>query len=192
VTAFQALAVRLRASAWLALGRPERALALFDALVRRCPGARHPLASRAHLRAQAGWLEGARADYERLLDSHPDDAQSWFNLGYVLDQQGRWSEALEAFRRATVLAPALDRAWYGLGLVLIRLRRLDEAAEALRRNTELQPMSPHGWYQLARVQLDRCQPDEARRIIGHLRGFEPRVAAQLARETGLGLEGGAT
>ena len=79
----------------------------------------------------------------------------------------------------------MDRAWYGLGLVLIQSRRLDEAALALTRNTELQPMSPFGWYQLARVQADRQQPDAALRIVAHLKGFEPRVAAQFERETGL-------
>jgi hypothetical protein len=46
-------------------------------------------------------------------------------------------------------------------------------------------MSPYGWYQLARVQVDRAKPDEARKIIRHLKGFEPKVAAQLERETGL-------
>jgi hypothetical protein len=46
-------------------------------------------------------------------------------------------------------------------------------------------MSPYGWYQLARVQFDRHEPEEARKIIRHLKGFEPKVAAQLERETGL-------
>ena len=46
-------------------------------------------------------------------------------------------------------------------------------------------MSPYGWYQLARVHMDRHEPDEARKIIRHLKGFEPKVAAQLERETGL-------
>jgi hypothetical protein len=61
----------------------------------------------------------------------------------------------------------------------------------LKRNTELQPMSPYGWYQLARVYVDRRQPEEAVKIICHLKGFEPKVAAQLERETGL-LVGAAT
>jgi hypothetical protein len=69
--------------------------------------------------------------------------------------------------------------------VLIRLQRYDEAVVALKRNTELQPMSPYGWYQLARVQMDRHDPDETRKIIRHLKTFEPKVAAQLERETGL-------
>ena len=83
------------------------------------------------------------------------------------------------------LSPELDRAWYGLGLVLIRLHRFDEAVTALKQNTKLQPMSPYGWYQLARVHVDRHEPDEARKIISHLKRFEPKVAAQLERETGI-------
>jgi hypothetical protein len=46
-------------------------------------------------------------------------------------------------------------------------------------------MSPFGWYQLARVHAKRSEADKARRIIEHLKGFEPKVAAQLERETGL-------
>ena len=68
---------------------------------------------------------------------------------------------------------------------MIRLERFDEAVAALKKNTQLQPMSPYGWYQLARVHVDRHEPDEARKIIRHLKRFEPKVAAQLERETGI-------
>ena len=79
----------------------------------------------------------------------------------------------------------MDRAWYGLGLVLVRQGRLEEALAALKRNTQLQPMSPFGWYQIARVHVDLKQTEEARAVIRHLKGFEPKVAAQLERETGI-------
>jgi tetratricopeptide (TPR) repeat protein len=179
------LAWRAWASLWLLLGRRERAEAVFDRMVREFPGARYPLASRAHVHAQTRRFDAALADYEALLARHPDDASGWFNQGFVLESLGRDEDALASFRRATAIDPKLDRAWYGQGLVLIRLRRFDDAADALKRNTELQPMSPYGWYQLARVHVDRREPDEAVRIIRHLRGFEPKVAAQLERETGL-------
>ena len=65
------------------------------------------------------------------------------------------------------------------------VQRYDQAVAALKKNTELQPMSPFGWYQLARGHVDRHEPDEAVKIIRHLKGFEPKVAAQLERETGL-------
>lgn len=175
-----------RAMLQLALGRRDAAMRVFRAMLAEFPGDAYALASVAHLQAQAGATRDALATMEQLLGQVQDqDGGHWFNYGFLLEADERYEDAEAAFRRAVELRPALDRAWYGLGLVLIRLGRLDEAADALRRNTQLQPMSPFGWYQLARVHVDRQEPDEAVRIIRHLRKFEPKVAAQLERETGL-------
>ncbi len=177
---------KLRAIVALVFGRRARALELFSQMLERWPGDAYALGSRAHLRAQLGLHEAALADALELTQAHPQrSAADWFNLAYLLDEAGRPAEAEPAFRQALALDAKLDRAWYGLGLSLIRLQRFDEAIAALKRNTELQPMSPYGWYQLARVQFNCKKPEEARRIIRHLKGFEPKVAAQLERETGL-------
>ena len=178
--------LKLRGMALLVVGRRRAAEETFDALLDRWPDDAYGLASRSHLRAQAGRTQLAIADAERLVAGHPDrSAADWFNLAFLRDKEGLTETAEAAFRRALDLDPKLDRAWYGLALTLIRQQRLEEAAKALRRNTELQPLSPFGWYQLARVHVDRAEPEKARRIIEHLRSFEPKVAAQLERETGL-------
>ena len=169
----------------LVLGRKAPARVVFDTMLQRWPDDAYALASRAHLLTEAGQMRAALADSQRLVVLRADHAGTWFNHGFMLESAGRLEEARDAFERSTVLSPKLDRAWYGLGLVLIRLHRFDEAVQALERNTELQPMSPYGWYQLARVQLERQQPEAALKIIRHLQGFEPKVAAQLERETGL-------
>lgn len=167
-------------------GRRGAAEAVFDRMLARWPADAHALASRAHLRAQRGAREDAIADARGLVAAHPKrSAADWFNLAFLLEHAERFDEAEPAFRRALDLDPKLDRAWYGLALVLIRQHRFDEAVAALKRNTELQPMSPYGWYQLARVHVDRQHPEEAEKIIRHLEKFEPKVAAQLKRETGL-------
>jgi predicted Zn-dependent protease len=174
------------AMTWLVFGRTKQAETVFDEMLRRWPGDAYALSSRSHVRAQAGRRDEAIADQQALVAARPDrSAADWFNLAYLFEEAGRLAEAEPAFRRALALDPKLDRAWYGLGLVLIRLQRADEAVAALKQNTKLQPMSPYGWYQLARVQFDRHEPEEARKIIRHLKGFEPKVAAQLERETGL-------
>jgi tetratricopeptide (TPR) repeat protein len=170
----------------LLFNRQQRALRLLDDMLQRWPDDAYARASRSHLHAQAGRTTAALADARALVAAHPQrSAGDWFNLAFLLESAEQLDEAEAAFRRAVDIDPGLDRAWYGLGLTLIRLGRHDEAVKALERNTKLQPMSPYGWYQLARVQLDRQQPDEALRIIRHLKGFEPKVAAQLERETGL-------
>lgn len=122
----------------------------------------------------------------QALGLQPNNAALHFNLAFLLEAQGQLPDAEAAFRRAVAIDEKLDRAWYGLGLVLIRQRRLEEALCALRRNTVLQPMSPFAWYQMARVHLDLNQPEQTEAIIRHLQGFEPKVANQLRRETGLG------
>lgn len=171
---------------WLLIGQPGRALAALERMLQRWPGDAYALSSRAHVHAQAGRQAAAIADAQALVAAHPQRAAGdWFNLGFLLEAAGRLDEAEAAFRRAIELNDQLDRAWYGLGLVLIRQQRLDEAVAALERNTKLQPMSPFGWYQLARAQVDRGQPEQARKIIRHLKTFEPKVAAQLERETGI-------
>lgn len=183
---WQRLMLKWRGQAWLVLGSPNRAADVFDEMLAADPADSYALASRAHLRAELGQRAAAIADLRAIVQVAPDQPASWFNLGFLLEQEGLLEEAEVAFRRAIELDDRSDRAWYGLSLVLIRQRRFEEAVPALEANTRLQPMSPHGWYQLARVHVDRGRPEEAARVIRHLRGFEPKVAAQLARETGLG------
>ena len=178
--------LRLQAMGCLLMGRDESAEQVFGRMLEHWPDDAYALASRSFVRAQLGRRAAAIDDAQRLVQAHPDrSAGDWFNLGFLLEADGQLDEAVNAFRRAVSLDGKLDRAWYGMGLALVRLGRHDEAVQALRRNTELQPMSPYGWYHLARAHVDGHEPDEARKIIRHLRGFEPRVADQLERETGL-------
>ena len=173
---------------WLVLGRRAPALVLFDRMLARWPDDVYALSSRANLLVQAKRRDDALRDLAWLVQLQPEHAGHHFNHGFTLEEAGLLEPARVAFMRAIELDAKLDRAWYGLGLTLIRLKRFEEAETALRRNTELQPMSPYGWYQLARVHVDRQDPESALKVIRHLQGFEPKVAAQLVRETGLRLE----
>ena len=171
--------------ALLAVGARDLALRQADQQLARDPYNRHALATRAHVWAGQGRHREALADLARLVQLAPDQAGAWFNLGFVQEWLGDASAAAASFSRAVALAPGMDRAWYGLGLCHIRLGQWDDAVTALTRTTELQPMGPNGWYQLARVHLERGEPERARRVLRHLHRFEPKVAAQLERETGL-------
>ena len=180
------LLAKLQAMGLLLIGRPAAAEAVFSRMLREWPADAYALASRAHVRAQAGRIDEALRDAEALVAAHPKRAAGdWFNLGFLCEKAGRVEDAVQAFQRAVQADPKLDRAWYGLGLALVRLGRLDEAATALTQNTKLQPMSPYGWTQLARVHVNRQRPEEARKVIRHLKGFEPKVAEALEKETGL-------
>ncbi|MEY3951573.1 MAG: hypothetical protein RL320_375 [Pseudomonadota bacterium] len=174
-----------RAIACLLLGLRARAADAFAEMVEAYPNDIYALSSLAHLKAELGDPAAAIRLYERALVQPGATAAMWFNLAFLQEQRQDLEGAETSFRNALAISDTLDRAWYGLGLVLIQLGRLDEAVDCLKRNTKLQPMSPYAWYQLARVHIDRHEPDEALKIIQHLKGFEPKFAAQLERETGL-------
>ncbi|MEP6587397.1 MAG: tetratricopeptide repeat protein [Polaromonas sp.] len=183
------LFLKVQALVLLALGRRLDALSRFDRMLRRLPMDRYALASRAHVLVQLNRLDDSIASLQQLTcltGRQAQQAAAWFNLGYVLQQAGRHEQARLAFENAIGHHPGMDRAWYGLALALIHQRQFHAAKQALKKNTALQPMSPYGWYRLAEVHLALDEPEKARKVMDQLRRFEPRVAARLERDIGLG------
>lgn len=174
-----------KAKILLLFGAREAASDVFRAILRRAPQDVLALNSLAYAALQHRQHDTAYRYFEQALALDSGASNAHFNLAFVAELLGRLDEAEQEFRAALAIEEKMDRAWYGLGLVLVRQGRLTEALQALQRNTQLQPMSPFGWYQMARVHIDLQQPEQARAVIKHLKGFEPKVAAQLERETGL-------
>jgi len=173
-------------AAWCVLfGMREKAIELYERMLELDANDALALASIGYQRAQLGDKRAAMAAFDRLLAAHPNNVEGHFNRGFLFQERNDHERAVEALSKAVELAPDHDRALYGLALSLISLRRLDEAIPLLKRNTRLQPMSPYGWYQLARVHHELGHDDDAQKVLDHLRSFEPKVARQLARETGL-------
>ena len=173
-------------AAWCVLfRRRDLALEYYARMLALDPADPLALASIAFQSAQQGRKREALATFDRLLEVTPDDAEAHFNRGFLLQEFDDHAAAMPAFERAIALNPDHDRAHYGLALSLIATRRLEDALAPLRKNTELQPMSPYGWYQLARVQHELGHTAETQRVLDHVARFEPKIARQLERETGL-------
>ncbi len=169
----------------LALGLKDAALKHLNRWIELQPDHAHALSSRAFLWCQLDRTEDALLDYQRLTQLGLARAGDWFNLGFLHQSAQRHAQAQHCFQQCLALDESIDRAWYGLGLSLMAQARYEQALQAFQRNTQLQPMSPHGWCQLARVHMERQEPEEVAKIIRHLQGFEPKIAAELARETGV-------
>jgi tetratricopeptide (TPR) repeat protein len=185
IGAIERFVINWQAKLWLLFGQKARAKQVHLDLLERAPNDVLALNSLGYAELQSGHPAQAHPFFEKVAVLAPAASNSHFNLAFVNEELGRLDEAEAGFRAAIAIEEKMDRAWYGLGLVLVRQGRLEEALKALQRNTTLQPMSPFGWYQMARVHVELKQPDEARAVIRHLKGFEPKIAAQLERETGL-------
>jgi tetratricopeptide (TPR) repeat protein len=169
----------------LVFGAREPAIRCYERMLALDPDDTTALAALGFRLAEEGRKREGLAKFDRVVALRPKDAEMHFNRAFLLQELHDHEAALAAFDRTLALNPDHDRALYGKALSLIALRRLDEAIAPLEKNTRLQPMSPYGWYQLGRVQFDRGKPEKTQAIIDHIGKFEPKVAAQLARETGL-------
>lgn len=179
--------LRLQAKAFLVMGMRSKAQGVFQEILNINPQDVLALNSMGFNELNNGQLVPALGYFERALLQTPTNANAHFNVGFVCEELGRSQEAELAFNAALKIDEKLDRAWYGLGLVLVRQQRFVESLVAFKRNTELQSMSPFAWYQMARVHMEMQDPKKALEVMRHLNGFEPKVAAQLERETGLKL-----
>ena len=174
-----------RAKIFLFLGMRASAKMVFQDVLQRAPKDLLALNSLGFSAMHEGNFVLALTYFEQVVELSSETSNAHFNQAFVCEELGRLDDAERGFRAAIAIEEKMDRAWYGLGLVLVRQGRLEEAVVAFKRNTQLQPMSPFGWYQLARVHVDLKQAEEALVVIRNLKGFEPKVAAQLERETGL-------
>ena len=125
----------------------------------------------------------AAADwFGKALELEPEHADTWFNLGYALEQGGDRPGALEAFRRVTELNPGHDRAWYGQGMIHAHRGDHAAAAEALERAAQLQPMNGAAWYALGMARHHCHEPGKVEAVIRHLADHEPQTAKRLIRD----------
>ena len=181
--------LRLEAADWLLWVKlTARTRRLYGEVLRDHPDDARTHASLAFLDASEGHKARAVSGFDRVIALTPDDTRAYYNRGFLQQDLKQHADAVESFDRVLALNPKHDLAHYGKALSLIALGKVEEAVAPLKRATELQPMSPFGWYQLARVHHGQGRTDMAEKIIRHLRTFEPKVADQLARETGIRAE----
>ncbi len=171
-----------RANTALIFKRAERAVAAYREMLAVDPRYDYARIMLGNLLSESGDVAGATVELEKLTEVSPDNADGWFNLGFLHDKADRLGDAERCFRRAVALKPMLDRAWYGLGLVLIRDGRLEDAVEALKTNIRLQPFNPYGYYQLGMTYHHLGRTDEAWKVHERLAGFEPKFSATLKRD----------
>lgn len=108
-----------RATSWYEQGcrleasEPARAIAAYERAVAGCPGfadAHNNLGRLLHDADAPGSLGAAESSYRLAICADPGVALYWFNLGVVVEDQGRRAEAVAAYERAIELAERSDGA----------------------------------------------------------------------------------
>ncbi|MXW38644.1 MAG: tetratricopeptide repeat protein [Acidobacteria bacterium] len=146
-------------------GRSDAALGILRALVAEYPetgGAVHALV-RHH--AERGDLPAAERITRGWLEERADDPDFRFQLGALLERQGKLEEAEAEFRRVIAAEPDHDLALNYLGYMLAdRNDRLEESEELIQRALAEDPyngsyLDSLGWVQFRQGDLNLAEPN---------------------------------
>lgn len=111
----------------LSLERPADALPFFEQHRRMDPDRLDSLTQIGRALIALERLAEAEQVLRQALAS--DDAEAHYNFAWVLDERGRFAEAVEHYRKAIDRNPNHADAHYNLGLLSVREGRRDEAAQ---------------------------------------------------------------
>jgi len=106
-----------------------------------------------------------------MLASAERTAEDWFEHGQMCEEDERWDEAADAYRRALVLRPDHAEGFFNLGNVLREAGKPDAAAEMYRFAAGHDPSMAAAWYNLAHLH------DELGRVEQAVEAYEATLAA---------------
>ena len=118
----------------------------------------------------------ANAKLGRTSGEAPDVADPLLKLGTVLRTQGKFDEAIEAFRQAVRASPGIALNHVYLGALLHERGRLEEAAAAYREAIRLKPDYAEALSNLGTALCDLGRPDEAVRLQREAIRLKPGLA----------------
>jgi len=116
-----------------------------------------------------------QAEIEMAIELDKNNADYNHNLGIALAQQGKFEEAIVAYKKAlafpTYSTPEV--AYYNMGEAFIRLRKPQEAVESFRAAIQLEPTMVAAHYGLGLALSQAGQPDDAKAAFRQARDLDP-------------------
>ncbi len=123
-----------------------------------------------------GDYAGAEVQYREESLLTPDNAQSHFRHGLMLNRLGRHEEAITAFHKTIELTPDDDAAHYNMGNALRKLGRMEDAAIAYRQAITHNPNHARAYTNLGYTMGQLGQIDEAIAFFQTALSIQPNLA----------------
>lgn len=163
--------LRIQASVYQLIGQPERARALFEAVLARrdVPWARVGL---ARLELAEGQIDRARDLLEQLTTDFPNSLEAYDLLAQTYQQQGAWGDAQRVLKQAVRLSPNSFQRQSALGDSALRCEQFETAEmafqKALKLGAQTTLKAPAPYLGLARVYTAQNKTAEALKLLGQL------------------------
>ncbi len=127
----------------------------------------------------------AQAEFQAALDIDKNNPEAQHNLGLAYAEQGRFEEAITAYKKAlafpTYATPEV--AYYNLGNAYIRIGKPQEAEESFRAAVQMEPTLVSAHYGLGLALWRAGKRDEAKASFRTARDIDPASPfADLAKD----------
>ena len=149
-------------------GRYDDAVREYRKAIEKAPGTINlhyrlgrALLMRSH---EPGALDEALAEFRAELELNPSDAVAEFQVGQILQVQGRPEQALAHFERAVELDGEFPEALIAVAKERTRLEQYDQAVALLERALDLHPDSEPAHYSLMLAYRNAGRREDARRV----------------------------
>lgn len=137
------------------------------------------LARAAQLALQRGDHTEAVGYARRAAQSAPNDPQLWFLLGYAARLDGKYTEAVDAYKRGSHLNPASLDGLSGLGQTYGLMGRTDEAERLLRQAIAGDPRRRDDLLSLGNLNVRSGDYTGALQWLGRAESMRPEAQSEL-------------
>lgn len=110
-------------------------------------------------------FEGARKEFEQVVQLNQSDADAYFNLSNVCMLTGHLPEAQQYLDEGMRRQPESALGQFFLGSLKLRLKQLPEAERALRRSIQLDPLMAQPRLQLVNLLLQQGRKEDAESLL---------------------------
>jgi len=117
----------------------------------------------------------AQVELEKAVQLDPNYAEAQHNLGLCYAEQGRFADAIAAYRRALAIPTYTtpEVAYHNMGNAYLAMGRLQEASESYRAALQLDPKQVGSLYSLGIVLVREGRREEAKAVFRRTLELEP-------------------
>jgi tetratricopeptide (TPR) repeat protein len=181
-----ALVHRALAESLAASGQPEKAIAEYEAAIRKQPGNSDLYESLAEENQKIARFDAATKAYEEELKINPNSGIALYNLGKIEVETGKPESGVERLRKAQAAHAAAAPTDFYLGLGLAELNQNEEAAHWLEQSLANQPspfIEQSAYYQMSRVYQKLNRKADAQRALVRLQALKAEAAKDITQTT---------
>ena len=104
---------------------------------------------------------GADAEYQKVLDLEPGNADALRSKGFLYRCIGRFDEAIQLTKKSITFDPIKPATYFNFGQLLYHTNHLEEAIGSYKKALELNPQFPRAHIFLGKVYLLQGKPELA-------------------------------